>query len=67
MSWRLGHYLEQLCCPYCHARLEYRSPYLLCYFHARRFTVTDNGVDFRLEFSEPFDKFQKPQKNDITS
>lgn len=59
MSWRLGHYLELLCCPYCHAQLEYREPYLYCHFHKRRFLVNGYKIDFQFEASE---RFEKPQK-----
>lgn len=60
MSWRLGHYIELLCCPYCQGKLEYRGPYLYCHFHLRRFLVTDLGVDFRLSHSE---RFERPAKS----
>lgn len=59
MSWRLGHYLELLICPYCQGRLEYRAPHLYCSFHQRRFPVNDQGVDFRwekAEYAEPLRK-----------
>lgn len=60
MFWRLGHYLEELCCPYCQAKLQYRPPHLYCMFHLRRFLVTaEKGVDFRLEQAERFETVEK--------
>jgi hypothetical protein len=56
MFWRLGDYLEHLCCPYCQGKLRYRAPYLYCAFHLRRFLVSEYSVDFRLEHAERVDR-----------